>query len=122
MGDVKIKIGGKEYTLNSNKYERAKIEAGKNSNPKKILAIYDRLLGQIKNEQKSTIKNGIFWEKYQKQINRNDGIMKWWNKTVKFSDDFMKIVPFLIFILFLLAIMFGYDKIIPKLKYFRDLI
>ena len=122
MGDVKIKIGGKEYTLNSNKYERAKTEAGKNSNPKKILAIYDRLLGQIKNEQKSTIKNGIFWEKYQKQINRNDGIMKWWNKTVKFSDDFMKIVPFLIFILFLLAIMFGYDKIIPKLKYFRDLI
>jgi len=68
MQDIKIKIGEKEYTINNNsdKYERAKYEAGKNASPEVVLAFYDRLAGYIKDEQGNKIENGDFWKAYEK--------------------------------------------------------
>ncbi len=69
MQEIKIKIGEKEYTLNNNsdKYERAKREAGSSASPETILAFYDRLAGLIKDAQGNTIENGDFWKAYERK-------------------------------------------------------
>ena len=69
MEEIKIKIGEAEYVLNNNsdKYERAKREAGKNATPEVVLAFYDKLLGYIKDAQGNKIENGDFWKAYEKR-------------------------------------------------------
>lgn len=69
MQEIKIKIGGTEYILNDNsdKYGRAKREAGDNASTEVILAIYDRLAGRIEDAQGNQIKNGSFWEAYKRR-------------------------------------------------------
>jgi len=69
MQEIEIKIGGKVYTLNnnSNKYDRAKRDAGENATDEQILAHYDKLAGLIKNEN-GNVKNGQFWEKEKQRI------------------------------------------------------
>lgn len=69
MEEIKIKIGETEYILNNNsdKYKRARREAGDNASPEVILAIYDRLAGLIKDAQGNEIKNGSFWEAYKRR-------------------------------------------------------
>lgn len=68
MQEIKIVVGGEEYTLNNNsdKHSRAEREAGRGASPDVILAIYDRLGGLIKNSQGDNIENGAFWERYQR--------------------------------------------------------
>ena len=65
---IYLKVNGVEYELNnnSNKFERAKNDAGQNASPNKILAHYDKLGGLIKLDGIS-IGNGTFWNK---EVNR----------------------------------------------------
>lgn len=62
--EIRIKVRGREYTLNnnSNKYERAKLAAGTNATEEQILAYYDKLAGLIKDESGQKVENGRFWE------------------------------------------------------------
>lgn len=70
MQEMKIKIGNREYTLNNNsdKYDRAKADAGGNATDKQILAHYDKLAGLIRDENGKKIENGPFWEAEKKRI------------------------------------------------------
>jgi hypothetical protein len=70
MQEMKIKIGDREYTLNNNsdKYDRAKKDAGENSTPEQILAHYDKLAGLIKDENGTKVENGKFWETEKARI------------------------------------------------------
>ncbi len=79
MHEIKLKIGDREYTLNNNsdKYDRAKRDAGENATLEQILAHYDKLAGLIKDENGDKIDNGQFWkaekvwlEKEQKELAR----------------------------------------------------
>ncbi len=68
MDEIKGKVAGKEYAINnSDKYERAKREAGGNASSEKIFSIYDRLGGLIKDEHGKQIENGAFWEAYKRK-------------------------------------------------------
>lgn len=70
MQEIKIKIGDREYTINnnSNKYDRAKKDAGENTSPEQILAHYDRMAGLIKDENGNKIENGRFWGAEKKRM------------------------------------------------------
>lgn len=66
MNEIKLYSEGKVYMVtninNSDKYNRAKADAGFNATQKQILAHYDKLGGYIQNEEGEKIKNGSFWE------------------------------------------------------------
>jgi len=68
MNEIEIKTVSGDFILNnnSNKYERAKKDAGHDASPEEILAHYDKLSGLIKDKQGRTIQNGIFWEAYSR--------------------------------------------------------
>lgn len=70
MQEIKIKIQGREYTLNNNngKYDRAKHDAGENVTPEQILAHYDKLAGFIQDENGNKVENGRFWEAEKARI------------------------------------------------------
>lgn len=69
MKEIKIKIDGRNYTLNNNsdKYNRAKRDAGENAKDEQVLAHYDKLLGLIKDDG-GNVKNGQFWEKEKQRV------------------------------------------------------
>lgn|SRR3989338_1916682 len=69
MQEIKLLAWGKNFILNndSDKYERAKREAGSNASPEEVLAFYDRLAGLVKDEQGNKIENGSFWEIYKRK-------------------------------------------------------
>ncbi len=91
MQEIKIKIGNREYTLNNNsdKYDRAKKNAGKNATPEQILAHYDRLAGLIKDEDGSKIENGKFWKKEQQGRFIEKAVADV-EEREKFHEDFLK--------------------------------
>ena len=70
MQDMKVKIGGREYTLNnsSGKLDRAKNDAGGRATDEQVLAHYDKLAGLIRDENGSKVSNGSFWDAEKKRI------------------------------------------------------
>ena len=91
MQEIKIKVRGREYTLNNNsdKYERAKKNAGGNAMPEQILAHYDKLAGLIKDENGRKIENGQFWEKERKERFIEKAVTDI-EEREKFHEDFLK--------------------------------
>lgn len=70
MNDMKVKIGGREYTLNNNsgKLDRAKQDAGERATDDQILSHYDKHAGLIKDENGQKVGNGHFWEAEKARI------------------------------------------------------
>lgn len=70
MNEIEIIVDGKVYRLNnnSNKYDRAKKDAGPNAARKQILAHYDKLLGYIQDEHGNKIENGLFWKEENNKL------------------------------------------------------
>jgi len=91
MQEMKIKIGGREYTLNNNngKYDRAKKDAGDDATPEQILAHYDKLAGLIKDENGNKIENSRFWEKERKEKFIKKAVTDF-EEREKFHEDFIK--------------------------------
>ncbi|QQG42526.1 MAG: hypothetical protein HYW15_03420 [Candidatus Giovannonibacteria bacterium] len=90
MQEIKIKVRGREYTLNNNsdKYDRAKKDAGENATPEKILAHYDKLGGLIKDEDGNKIENGLFWQKEREHLVKK--IVSDLDERERFREDFLK--------------------------------
>jgi len=72
MLEIKLKIGKREYTLNNNseKYDRAKHDAGENAKNEQILAHYDKHAGYIRDEMGNEVKNGPFWEHENERLTK----------------------------------------------------
>ncbi len=70
MQDMKIKVGGQEYTLNNNsgKLDRAKHDASERATDEQVLAHYDKLAGLIRDENGNKVPNGNFWDAEKKRI------------------------------------------------------
>ena len=90
MKETKIRIKGREYTLNNNsdKYDRAKHDAGENATPEKILAHYDKLAGLIKDESGSKMENGLFWKQERERL--VEKIVSDLDERERFQEDFLK--------------------------------
>ncbi len=65
-----LNVGGRTFTVNnnSNKFDRARIQAGKDASDDVVLAFYDKLAGLIKNEKGDVVENGAFWGWYSKWL------------------------------------------------------
>jgi len=90
MQEMKINTGDREYTLNNNsdKYNRAKSDAGVNATPEQILAHYDKLAGLIKDENGNKVENGKFWEAEKARIADEPKQLK--NKTNEELKEIMR--------------------------------
>lgn len=138
MQEYRIKIGEREYTLNNNngKYDRVfdqkfnpEVKKVSNLTSEQILAYYDKLLGLIRDENRQKVENGQFWKAYEEKLAKQRQQEKSWDKKKKMAGSFVECVRgvkevlwFIVLIVFLVALFFGYDKIIPVIKEIKELL
>lgn len=127
MQEYEIKIGERKYTLNNNsgKYDRVfePKYAGKHATNEQILAFYDSFAGLILDENRLKIENGQFWKAYEEKLAKQRQQEKSWDKKKKMAGLFVELIRgfkevlwLVVLIVFLVALFFGYDKIISIIK------
>jgi len=72
MNEIKRNIGGKIYRMtnvgNNQKYDRAVEDAGLDATDEQVLAHYDKLGGNIQDQQNCLVSNGQFWAKEKENM------------------------------------------------------
>jgi hypothetical protein len=138
MQEYKIKIGNREYTLNSNngKYDRVFNQKfnpefntlGKLTN-EQILAYYDSFGGLILDENRGKISSGEFWKAYkEKLVKANQQKISWGKKKdmantfVVFTKGFKEVLWIIIIIVFLGSLYFGDEKMLSIIKSIKEVI
>ncbi len=138
MQEYKIKIGNREYTLNNNsdKYDRVfdpkfnpEFVKGEQLTNEQILAYYDKFAGLILDENRQKIENGQFWKAYEEKLAKQRQQEKSWDKKKKMAGSFVEFIRgfkevlwLVVLIIFLVAVFFGYDKIISIIKEVKELL
>ncbi len=90
MNYIRLAVGDKVFLLNnnSNKYDRAVADAGENAPTGEILGHYDKLEGQILDENQNPIPNGIYWPAIQKAKKDFEGLIELYNEHSKSLEEF----------------------------------
>lgn len=138
MNEIEIQIGGKKYFLNNNsgKYDRVfdpkfnpEFVKGERLTDEQILAYYDKFAGLILDENRQKIENGKFWKAYEEKLAKQRQQEKSWDKKKKMAGSFVEFIRgfkevlwLVVLIIFLVALFFGYDKIISVIKEIKALL
>mgnify|MGYP001562129766 CR=1 FL=1 len=138
MQEYKIKIGDREYTLNSNsgKYDRVfdqkfnpDFVKGEQLTNEQILAYYDKFGGLILDENHQKIEHPGFWKAYKEKLAKQRQQEKSWDKKKKIAGSFVEFIRgfkevlwLVVLVIFLVALFFGYDKIISVIKEIKTLL
>ncbi|MBI2515010.1 hypothetical protein HYV91_02375 [Candidatus Wolfebacteria bacterium] len=138
MQEYKIKIENREYTLNNNsgKYDRVfdqkfnpEFKKGEQLTNEQILAYYDKFGGLILDKNGQEIGNLGFWKAYEEKLTKEKQQKENWQKKkeaasslVEFIKGFKEVLWFILLLIFLGALFFGYDKIVSVIKDIKDLL
>lgn len=138
MQEYKIKIGDREYTLNSNsgKYDRVfdhkfnpEFVKGEQLTNEQILAYYDKFGGLILDENHQKIEHPGFWKAHEEKLAKQRQQEKSWDKKKKIAGSFVEFIRgfkevlwLVVLVIFLVALFFGYDKIISVIKEIKALL
>lgn len=132
MQEYKIKIGNREYTLNNNsdKYDRVfdskfnpEFTKSEQLTNEQIIAYYDKFAGLILDENRQKVENGQFWKAHEEKLIKQRQQEKRWvkkkemaNSFVGFIRGFKDVLWFIVLVIFIVALFFGYEKIISIIK------
>lgn len=85
MNDIIIHFGQRKLLLNNNsdKYNRAKKDAGENPTEFEILAHYDKHEGLIQDENGKKLENGQYWAAYQKWRTEGEKMIAMLDENIK---------------------------------------
>ena len=138
MQEYQIIIGNRVYTLNNNsgKYDRVfdpkfntEFVKGEQLTNEQILAYYDRFAGLILDENRQKVENGQFWKAYEEKLAKKKQHEKNWDKKKKIASSFVEFIRgfkevlwLLVLIVFLVAVFFGYERIISVIKEIKELL
>lgn len=106
--DIEFRVGKNIYYLNnnSNKFERAKQEAGKDATDEQILAYYNKLGGYIQDYKLDKVDGNKFWLKEKAILERRERVSQNQKKIWEFFKH--PVVAFVTssFILYLIYLVF----------------
>lgn len=138
MQEYEIKIENRKYILNNNngKHDRVfdskfnpEFVKGEQLTNEQILAYYDKFAGLILDENRQKVANGQFWKAYEEKLARQRQQEKDWDKKKKMASSFVEFIRgfkevlwLIALIVFLVAVFFGYERIISIIKEIKELL